>query len=390
LVAEPEPTPEYQAFQGRLQELEQAVADFRIKNKKELDAKNRAFRDQLVALQKKVDAHKANSAGAPPRAMILTDLPTPAQARVFLRGNPNSPGPAVPRQFLAVLAGDKRQPFQDGSGRLELARAIASPDNPLTARVIVNRLWLHHFGRGLVATPSNFGLRCDPPSHPELLDWLAARLVEDGWSLKKLHKLMVLSQTYQLSGAANPQAGGADPENRLLARFGRQRLDFESLRDALLAIGGSLDPKIGGPPVDILASPFSARRTLYGFIDRQNLPGLFRTFDFASPDSSTPLRYQTTVPQQALFLLNGPFVHAQARALMRRAELAAVTEPAAKVRALYRVVYARDPDEDELRLGVQFLGETAKTPLAGPPVALTPWERYAQVLLMANEFTFVD
>jgi hypothetical protein len=223
-----------------------------------------------------------------------------------------------------------------------------------------------------------------------LLDWLAAQFVEDGWSLKKLHKLIVLSRTYRLSGEANPQAGTADPENRLLARFHRQRLDFESLRDALLATAGNLDPTIGGPPVDILATPYPTRRTLYGFIDRQNLPGLFRTFDFASPDSSTPQRYQTTVPQQALFLLNGPFVQLQARALMRRGELAALTEPAAKVRGLYRVVYARDPDDDEVRLGVQFVTETAKTPIGRPPIALTPWERYAQVLLMSNEFAFVD
>jgi hypothetical protein len=296
----------------------------------------------------------------------------------------------VPRQFLAVLAGDKRQPFKDGSGRLELARAIASADNPLTARVIVNRLWLHHFGTGLVTAPSDFGVRSEPPSHPEMLDWLAARFVEEGWSLKKLHKLIVLSRTYQLSSAANPQAAAVDPDNRLLARANRRRLDFEALRDALLAAGGNLDLKVGGKPVDILAKPFATRRTLYGFIDRQNLPGLFRTFDFASPDTSSPQRYQTTVPQQALFLLNSPFASLQARAVMRRAEVADVREPQARIRGLYRIIYARDPDDDELRLGVQFMQTTARTSLASAPVALTPWERYAQVLLLANEFAFVD
>src|SRR5262249_17960619 len=152
------------------------------------------------------DAHNANSVGAPPRAMILTDLPTPAQARVFLRGNPSNPGPIVPRQFLKVLAGAKREPFKDGSGRRELARAIARPENPLTSRVMVNRVWLHHFGHGLVTSPSNFGLRSEPPSHPELLDWLAAQFVADGWSLKKLHKLILMSRTYQQGGGANPQA----------------------------------------------------------------------------------------------------------------------------------------------------------------------------------------
>jgi hypothetical protein len=241
-----------------------------------------------------------------------------------------------------------------------------------------------------VTTPSDFGLRSEPPSHPELLDWLAARFVEEGWSLKKLHKMIVLSRTYQLNSAANPQAGQADPDNRLLARYPRRRLDFEAMRDSLLAVAGRLDAKMGGPPVDILASPFSGRRTIYGFIDRQNLPGLLRAFDFASPDTTSPQRFQTTVPQQALFLLNGPFVHMQARGLLKRPEIADVVEPAARVRRLHHIVYARDPDEEEVRLGVQFVATTAKTPLAGPPVALTPWERYAQTLLLTNEFVFVD
>jgi Protein of unknown function (DUF1553) len=201
----------------------------------------------------------------------------------------------------------------------------------------------------------------------------------------------VLSRTYQSSSAANPQAAGVDVDNRLLAHFPRRRLDLEALRDSLLAVGGNLDPTMGGKAVDILGSPYSGRRTLYGFIDRQNLPGLLRAFDFASPDATSPQRYQTTVPQQALFLLNGPFVHLQARAVTRRPELAALTEPSAKVRGLYRIIYARDPDEDEVRLGLQFVTETGKTPLAGgAAIALTPWERYAQVLLVANEFAFVD
>jgi hypothetical protein len=179
-------------------------------------------------------------------------------------------------------------------------------------------------------------------------------------------------------------------DNRLLTHANRRRLDFEAMRDALLTAGGHLDLKLGGPPVDILRKPFAGRRTLYGFIDRQNLPGLFRTFDFASPDASSPQRYQTTVPQQALFLLNSPFVVAQAQALTRRPEVAEVREASARVRALYRMVYARDADADEVRLGLQFVTTTAKTPLASASVALTPWQRYAQVLLLANEFMFVD
>ncbi len=174
---------------------------------------------------------------------------------------------------------------------------------------MVNRVWLHHFGAGLVRTPSDFGPRGDPPTHPELLDWLAATFVEDGWSVKSMHRLIVLSTTYQQSRAEAPKLAEADPENRLLGRMNRQRLDFEPLRDALLAVAGRLDRTQGGPAVDITTPPFPPRRSVYGFIDRQNLPGLFRTFDFASPDASTPQRYTTTVPQQALFLMNHPFVH---------------------------------------------------------------------------------
>src|SRR5207248_3759301 len=225
---------------------------------------------------------------APPRAMVLQDLPSPVTARVLLRGNPNNPGPVVPRQFLAVLAGAQRKPFTDRSGRLELAQAIASKDNPLTARVLVNRVWLHHFGVGLVRTPSDFGTRSDPPSHPELLDYLAWRFMHDGWSLKKLHRLIVLSSTYQQSSEDNPAARSKDPENMLLWRMNRQRLDYEALRDALLAVAGSLDEKLGGPAVELAQQPFATRRTIYGFVDRQNLPGQMRIFDFANPDTHSP------------------------------------------------------------------------------------------------------
>src|SRR5262249_1068617 len=162
----------------------------------------------------------------------------------------------------------------------ELANAIADPKNPLTARVFVNRVWLHYFGAGLVTSPSNFGIRAEPPSHPELLDYLAGKFVADGWSIKKLHKHIILSQTYPLSSGGNVKARGVAADHRLLARANRRRLDFEALRDALLVAGGNLDRKMGGPGVDITTAPYSKRRTVYGFIDRQNLPGIFRTFDF--------------------------------------------------------------------------------------------------------------
>lgn len=385
-LGEPAQTKEYAEYQKKLAGLEKDVKDYETKFAKELSEKNRKNRDELRGLQKKVDAFKASSPVAPPRAMVMVDRPNPADARVLMRGDPNRPGATAPRQFLTILLPEKPKPFQDGSGRLELARAIADKNNPLTARVMVNRIWMHHFGAGLVSSASNFGLRAEPPSHPELLDYLASRFVEDGWSIKKLHKLILMSQSYQLASAENARSRGADPENRLLWRANRRRLDFEAMRDSLLHVAGNLDLTMGGRPVDITTAPYSKRRTIYGFIDRQNLPGVFRTFDLASPDSSTAQRYQTTVPQQALFLLNHPFVQEQARALAKRANEAQT--PNAKLTRLYQDIYARTPDADEVRIGLQFVEKA--TTLPRPNGGLTAWESLAQALLVANEFVFVD
>lgn len=390
LIAEPERNAEYLAFEKELKVREKAVVDFQDKNKAELAANNRKFRDELRALQKKVDAWKATSTAAPPRAMVLVDLPKAREPRVFVRGNPNNPGPQVPRQFLQVLAGDNRAPFKDGSGRLEMARAIASADNPLTARVLVNRVWQHYFGQGLVRTPSDFGVRSDPPTHPALLDYLAARFVEEGWSLKKLHRLILLSATFQQGSNGPADIHKIDPENRWLSHMPRRRLDFEALRDSLLFVAGALDLKQGGAAVDMFEAKSSKRRTLYGSIDRQNLPGLLRTFDFASPDSTNPQRYETTVPQQALFLMNNPFVIDQARGVLLRPEIAAASATEAKVARLYRLLVSRTPTAQEVDLARNFLAASQGTPAPAGGPALTPWERYVQVLLLSNEFAFVD
>jgi len=385
-LGEPAATPEYSAYRKKLTEFEKAIVNYRVKYKKELDDKNRKHREELMAIEKKIDALNASHPGAPPRGMVLVDRPNPGDARVLLRGNPGSPGSIAPRQFPSILSEGKPRPLTEGSGRFDLARAIADKSNPLTARVFVNRVWLHHFGAGLVTTPSDFGLRSDPPSHSELLDYLAWRFMQDGWSIKKLHKLIVMSRTYQLSSAEHTKARELDPENRLLARAPRRRLDFEALRDSLLFVGDKLDTTIGGPAVDITKAPFSKRRTLYGQVDRQNLPGVFRTFDFANPDASNPQRYQTTVPQQALYLLNHPFVLEQARAVAKRAH--AKGDVQSTLRAMYRTVYARHPDADELRLATQFIERSAALPR--PFNGLSPLELVAQSLMIGNEFVFVD
>ncbi|AGA26110.1 PSD1 and planctomycete cytochrome C domain-containing protein [Singulisphaera acidiphila] len=321
--------------------------------------------NQLKNLQNEVAGLSTTHPGAPPRAMVLNDAPQPVNPQIFVRGNPGRPGKSVPRQFLEVLAGAKRTPFADGSGRLDLAKAIIDPSNPLTARVLVNRIWMLHFGTGLVATSSDFGLRSDPPSHPELLDDLAAEFVRSGWSIKSLHRRMMLSSVYQQRSENKPDSLVKDPANRLLWRFPRRRLEFEPMRDALLAVSGRLDDTLGGRSVDLTATPFTTRRTVYGFIDRQNLDGVYRTFDFASPDATSPRRYVTTVPQQALFLMNSPFVIDQARQLATTT--GALPDPETRIRDLYRRIYGRSPELAELSRGLRFVNQRANDPSPATP-----------------------
>jgi hypothetical protein len=345
----------------------------------------RRIRNDTAKFRRDIEALNWTHPGAPVRGMVLVDRPKPGDSRVFIRGNAGNPGPVAPRQFLEVLAPDRR-PFQQGSGRLELARAIASPDNPLTARVFVNRVWGWHFGEALVRTPSDFGVRTEAPMQLDLLNWLAAEFREPAaiveaskrstphpWSIKHLHRLIVLSSTYRQSSLAPARHATLDPDNQFLHKFNRRRLDFEALRDTLLAVSGRLDLALGGLPVDLTREPFSGRRTVYGFIDRQNLPAMFRTFDFANPDASSPQRFATTVPQQALFMMNSAFVVEQARALVNRPELKTAATDAEKIQAIYRLLYQRPAEPDESRLAEAFL---RKHLAAQPPQALTPGWHY--------------
>jgi len=345
----------------------------------------RRLREGSAPIRNKIEALSWTHAGVPLRAMALADRANSGNSHVFLRGNPGNQGPEVPRRFLEVLSASSPPPFTNGSGRLELARALTNPDNPLTARVYVNRVWRQHFGEGMVSTPGDFGVRTETPLHRELLDYLAASFMENGWSTKKLHRLILLSATYQQSCEANPRNLKADPDNRYFSRMNRRRLDFEAMRDTLLATSGKLDLRMGGVPVDIVTEPFSTRRTVYGLIDRQNLPGMFRTFDFANPDVSNQGRFHTTVPQQALFMLNSPFVIEQARALVQREEIKRAETSSKKVQAMYQLVIQRPPDRDETHLAEEFLAAQPAT-----DVKLSPLEKYAQVLLLSNELMFVD
>ncbi len=315
---------------------------------------------RLVA---KANDIKLSHPGSPGRAMVLEDLPQPRNSKIYVRGDRNKPGPDVPRQFLKILAGPNRKPFQHGSGRLELAQAIASPDNPLTARVMANRIWQHHFGQGLVGTPSDFGLRGEPPTHPALLDYLSRYFIDEGWSIKKLHRLIMLSAVYQQSSDDNPHYSELDPTNSLLWRMNRTRLDFEALRDTILAVTGSLDPAIGGRSIDLLST--ATRRTIYAHVDRLNLAGVFTTFDFAQPEMSTPQRFETTVPTQALYLMNSPLVIEQARNLAASPDLAGLADDAQRVRWLYRRLFQRDPTAQDAKDALEFVQQHVELEVGG-------------------------
>ena len=356
----------------------------------------------LTKMQMEVEqwliGHQATAA----YSLVLQDRRTPISPVVFRRGDPMKHGETVPRQFLRALSPQAPEPFKQGSGRLELAKAIANADNPLTARVIVNRVWAQHFGRGLVDTPSDFGTRSAPPSHPELLDWLARRFIADGWSLKALHRLILTSSVYQQSaeplGTLAQGARARDPENRMLWHFSRQRLDFESLRDSLLSASGELDPTLGGPGADLGSRPYPKRRAIYGLIDRKFLSTDARSFDFANPDMHSPKRHVTAVPQQALFLLNSPFVAERCRALAKRIlppSGDAGKDPGSLVGAvqrLYLLTLQRLPTSMEEDRASLFLSESQSDPepAAVPGLRLTPWEQLAQVLVFCNDFLYID
>lgn len=348
---------------------------------------SRAAADLFGKLHTDLDKLAVQERAAPPRAMVVYDMPQREEQRILVRGNPGRFGDIAPRQFLSVVAGPERRPFTRGSGRLELAQAITAENNPLTARVFVNRVWMHHFGEPLVETPSDFGLRCKAPVQSELLDHLATSFRRDGWSLKALHRRIMLSGTYQQASFDRAECRAVDPDNQLLWRMNRRRMEFEPLRDAMLSVGGRLDKTMGGRPVDVANNPQNTRRTVYGMIDRQSLPGVLRAFDFAIPDQSVERRPRTTVPQQALFGLNGPFVMEQAQRMIARPEIGSKTDPGERVGAMYRIALQREPTVDERQLALAFVAENAN---ADAPSKMSRWGQFAQVLLLTNEFFHVD
>ena len=411
----------------------------------------RPAENQLVNLHNQSEILELTEPGAPARAHVLVDKPKPADAPILVRGQVETPGDVVPRRFLEVLSGTKRPHFDDGSGRLELAKAIADKQNPLTARVMVNRVWQHHFGDGFVPTPDDLGNQSTPPTHPELLDWLATRFMADGWSIKKLHKLILMSATWQQSSLNNQAFAEKDPFNHLLWRANIRRLEFEPLRDSILSIGGTLDLTMGGHPIDLTAGtrqaqgrgrggrgrgsaadllPADPRRSVYGFIDRADMAEVLNTFDYPNPNAPMGKRYETIVPQQALFLMNSPLVIEQVRNVVNRDAFKDADSDDARIRLLYELFFQRPPRDEEMRAGKEFVatfqpsnaapqapaqgqpgrgrrgGGAADGPQGrgqgvgragrpgGPPqpvrLPLSGWQEYAHALLLTNEAVFIN
>ncbi|MSQ95271.1 MAG: DUF1553 domain-containing protein [Gemmataceae bacterium] len=298
---------------------------------------------------------------------------------VQIRGNPASPGALVARRFLTVLSADSPKPFTQGSGRLELARSIVTQGAPLSARVFVNRIWKQHFGTGIVETPSDFGVQGTPPSHPQLLDDLTARFMQNGWSLKWLHREIMLAATYQQASAHDAKKHAADPDNRWLWRMNRRRLDVEAWRDAMLAVAGNLSLERGGPPQE-LTDAKNTRRTLYGTVKRREINDMLRLFDFPDPTTHSANRIPTTTPLQQLFTLNSPFLQLQAVALVKRLKTDAADDEA-RIHRAYLLLYGRTATENQVSVAREFL----RTPASNET-----WLQYAHVLLGSNEFLFAD
>jgi hypothetical protein len=324
----------------------------------------------------------------------------PSEARIQVRGEPSNAGETVPRGALDLLGKALRPAFTNGinpsadrSGRLEFANWLTDPKNPLSARVIVNRVWQHHFGRGLVATSGDFGTRGQEPSHPELLDYLASRFIESGWSIKALHRRILVSSVYQQSSLSSRQT---DPENRWLARMSRRRLDAEAVRDSMLAVSGALDLTVAGEhPFPAEANwqytqhaPFTgvyatSKRSVYVMQQRIRKHPFFAIFDGADPNVSTAERSASITPLQALFAMNDKFSQSQAKLFAQRTcrEQAATPD---RIRRAYLLAFGRLPSSDEL-----LAGETYLKP-AHPNDAESAWVSFARALMASNEFIFLD
>ena len=347
---------------------------------------NRTVSDQLNGRRNAIHNLHLNDKGSPPRSMVLAENQNEDKKgfHVFRRGNPLDRGDRVQPRFLSVIADGSPKHFSPKKQRSSLARSITSEANPLTARVIVNWIWRHHFGRGLVRTPDDFGTRGARPTHLKLLDYLASTFREDGWSIKKMHKRILLTKTYRQASIEDPKAREKDPDNQKIWRMPRHRLGMEAMRDAILKASGELNTVMGGRPFDLMSEPVIPRRSVYGFINRDFPSTLLTTFDGANPSACTAKRPETTVPQQTLFALNSSFIQDRAKALVQLPGIKDATTEELKVRILYQQTLSRLPEPEETAMALQHVRDVKSESKNDP------WQQLAHALLASNEFIFVD
>ena len=385
-------------LEAEVKRLESQVKSAEGEEKKKLEK-------SLATAKKEAENHQ-NSTLPFEQAYAVAEAERAGHAAIQIKGDPARPGDVVPRGFLTVLSGEKLPENFKGSGRRQLAEWIADPENPLTARVMANRIWLYHFGNGIVSTPNDFGKQGKPPTHPELLDWLAQRFIKSGWSIKSMHRLIMLSRTYQQSGQRSLAAVEKDPNNELLSGFPRHRLDAEAIRDTLLALGGNLDPGPGGPhpfpPQEewdfTQHNPFKAvykttHRSVYLMIQRIQRHPFLAIFDGADPATSTASRATSTTPLQALYLLNDPFVHEQSQKFAARL-INVSSDTTGRLKAAYYLALGRPAEADELERGRHFIASVSEQLRAAEvptdKIEAQAWQAMARVLFRLNEFVYID
>ncbi len=381
-----------------VKKLKNALKKASKEEKKQAEDKLREAEKMAAAHQQQMQLHET--------AYAVIDAPARGDAAVQIKGDPTRLGDVVPRHFPVVLGGRELPADCEASGRMELAEWIVSADNPLPARVMVNRIWQHHFGRGIVPTPNDFGKQGKPPTHPELLDWMAVRFRENGWSLKSMHRLILLSRTYQQSSTRDSHALETDPSNDWLAGYPRRRLDAEAIRDTLLALGGNLDLSPAGPHPfpephtwDFTQhKPFKAlyetnRRSVYLMTQRIQRHPFLAIFDGADPSTSTAARMTSTTPLQALYLMNDPFVHDQSRLISDRIQ-SHDGDDAGRVRYAYDLVLSRPADDGDLKEAERFLKDAAEllkqSGVTEEQSRALAWDSYVRTLLRLNAFVYID
>lgn len=325
------------------------------------------------------------------------------EQRVFVRGSHQNLGELVAKQFPVVLGGSEQAPVTQGSGRRELAHWLTQPSHPLTSRVMVNRIWQWHFGEGLVRTPDNFGATGEKPTHPELLDYLATEFVKRNWSIKSMHRLIMLSNTYQMSSHSSEEVRKADPDNRLWSRFNRRKLTVEEMRDALLSLDGSLDLSMGGTlwPSDhrlsdkygkrpIVSPEEVRRRSVYLPLIRNKMPNMLKLFDFVDSTTCTGRRIESNIAPQALFMMNSEFIRERARSFSALMESGSKGDQLKTTTRAYSMALGRKPRPEEIKEAADYIQNYPRSQAASSNPGFTGWQSFCRILMASNEFQFVD